>query len=469
MQGQEIKKLGIPRGLIRDAQQLCGEMASKDFDKSEIREKLTEVSEAPEAWMDDPILGELASDIIEWREKSPREEPVDYQVWGEDIDPAAIEQLENGCKMPPVVQGAAMADAHRGYNVPIGGVLAARDAIIPGAVGVDIACRMKLSVTSLSASEFDEAEDDLTEALEEETAFGRGSHFEEDERRDHPVLEDDDWGVSSKVQNLKDVAWSQLGSSGSGNHFVEWGVFTLDEEEPDMDLPPGDYLALLSHSGSRGPGFQISQHYVDLAAERRPELPDNLRKLAWLELDSHLGQEFLTAMNLAGRYASACHQKIHDTVIGYLDQAEVLEVVENHHNFAWQETYQGEEHVVHRKGATPAHEGELGVIPGTMVDPAFIVRGKGLQESINSASHGAGRVMSRTEAKETLTEEDHRELLEENNVKLLSFGLDEAPQVYKDICSVMNHQSDLVETIASFHPKIVKMADPQEPSWEDDD
>lgn len=471
MRGREIKKLGIPGGLVHRAQKLCGKMSSEGMDKDQMRERLSEVSDAPEAWMDDPILGQFAEDLYEWRQKEPRDEPVDYQIWGDpdEIDPEAISQLEDGCKMPPVQRGAIMPDAHRGYNVPIGGVVAAEEAIMPGAVGVDIGCMMGFSLTSLRADEFDRAEDDLADALEDETAFGRGSHFEEGDRRDHPVMEDEDWGVSSFVKNLKDLAWTQLGSSGSGNHFAEWGIVHIGEDNDVFGVEPGRYVALLSHSGSRGPGFKISNHYVSRAANLRPELPDKLSKLAWLKLDSHLGQEFLRAMNLAGRFASACHQTLHESVLSQVDQLERVDYLENKHNFAWVEEIDGKTMVVHRKGATPAHEGELGVIPGTMVDPAFIVRGKGNEESLFSSSHGAGRVMSRTEAKEKLSESDRQRLLEENDVRLLSSGIDESPQVYKDIREVMSHQRNLVEPVARFDPRIVKMADPDEKSWESEE
>jgi tRNA-splicing ligase RtcB len=162
-------------------------------------------------------------------------------------------------------------------------------------------------------------------------------------------------------------------------------------------------------------------------------------------------------MDLMGRYAAANHSVIHQHIAKRLG-AEVLLDIENHHNFAWKETHDGKEVVVHRKGATPAGKGVLGIIPGSMASPGFVVRGKGNPESLNSASHGAGRVMSRKAAIESLSWEKANRLLKENRVKLLSAGLDEVPMVYKDIHSVMAAQSDLVETIGQFDPRIVKMA-----------
>ena len=161
-------------------------------------------------------------------------------------------------------------------------------------------------------------------------------------------------------------------------------------------------------------------------------------------------------MNLMGRYASANHEIIHQSVT-QLAGAQPMSVVENHHNFAWREPLGDRELIVHRKGATPAHAGVLGVIPGSMADPAFIVRGKGLAESVHSASHGAGRRMSRTAAKEQFRWHMWRDYLPERNVRVLAGGLDEVPGAYKDIRTVMQAQSDLVEVLGQFHPKIVMM------------
>jgi tRNA-splicing ligase RtcB len=189
-----------------------------------------------------------------------------------------------------------------------------------------------------------------------------------------------------------------------------------------------------------------------------PELPPELKRLAWLDMDSQEGEEYWAAMNLMGRYAAANHEMIHRKVARALG-AKVLTHVENHHNFAWKENHGGREVIVHRKGATPAGEGVLGVIPGSMATPGFVVRGKGNAESLESASHGAGRVMSRTAAREKFRWNHFKPMLEEAGVQLLSAGIDEAPGVYKDIHTVMAAQSDLVDIVARFDPKIVKMAD----------
>ena len=253
-----------------------------------------------------------------------------------------------------------------------------------------------------------------------------------------------------------DKARGQLGSSGSGNHFVEFGIFTLERAE--LGLEPGEYLSLLSHSGSRGTGASVADYYSKLAMEQHPELPQDLRRLAWLDLNSQEGQEYWNAMNLMGQYAAANHAIIHQRVTRAIG-AKLIAGVENHHNFAWKEKHGDRELIVHRKGATPAGLGVLGVIPGSMATPGFVVRGRGEPASLESASHGAGRLMSRTAAREKFRWNHVKPILEKAGVKLLSAGIDEAPLVYKDIHSVMAAQRDLVEVIARFDPKIVKMAD----------
>ncbi len=382
-----------------------------------------------------------------------RAEPAPYKIWGERLEAGAIDQMKNAVRLPVAVRGALMPDAHQGYGLPIGGVLATENAVIPYAVGVDIACRMKLSVFDIPAARLKSLHDQLSKALQRETVFGTGA--EHRKPLDHPVLKED-WGVTKLTQHVFDKARRQLGTSGSGNHFVEFGILTLDK--PDLGLEPGEYLALLSHSGSRGSGAMIADHYSKLAMSLHPELPKELKYLAWLDLDSAEGQEYWAAMSLMGLYASANHALIHQRIARAIG-AEVLAGVENHHNFAWKEIHDGRELIVHRKGATPAGAGVLGVIPGSMATPGFVVRGKGNEASLLSASHGAGRAMSRTAARNQFRWAHFKKQFADMGVTLLSAGIDEAPGAYKDIHQVMSHQADLVDVIARFDPKIVKMAD----------
>jgi len=353
--------------------------------------------------------------------------------------------------------GALMPDAHVGYGLPIGGVLATDDAVIPYAVGVDIACRMKMTVLDLPVRALTDEQPLLKSAIERETRFGMGATFKQ--KRQHDVM-DLDWRVTDLTTRLKDRAWAQLGTSGTGNHFVEFGLLTVADES--VGLPTGEYLALLSHSGSRGTGAQIAQHYSRLARKRHPELPKELAHLAWLDLSSEPGQEYWAAMELMGRYAAANHALIHAHIARTLG-ADVRLDLENHHNYAWRERHRlpdgtEREVIVHRKGATPAGKGVLGIIPGSMATPGYVVRGKGVAASLNSAAHGAGRRMSRTQAKREFDWRTAQAFLRERNVTLLSAGLDEVPMAYKDIDEVMAAQQDLVEPLARFDPRLVKMA-----------
>jgi tRNA-splicing ligase RtcB (3'-phosphate/5'-hydroxy nucleic acid ligase) len=355
-----------------------------------------------------------------------------------------------------------MPDAHVGYGLPIGGVLATHEAVIPYAVGVDIACRMKLTVLDLSLNALADEKTRLTQALERQTRFGMGATFRS--RRQHDVM-DRDWRVTAITSRLKDRAWDQLGTSGSGNHFVEFGELTVVDDT--VGLSKGKYLALLSHSGSRGTGAQVAQHYSRLARNLHPELPKELSYLAWLDLSAEAGQEYWAAMELMGKYAAANHALIHAHIARALG-AQVLLDLENHHNFAWRERHRlpdgsDAEVIVHRKGATPAGTGVLGIIPGSMGTPGYVVRGKGMPASLNSAAHGAGRRMSRTKAKATLTWHEAQQFLRKRSVTLLSAGLDEVPMAYKDIDEVMAAQRDLVEPLARFEPRLVKMAPGGEP------
>jgi len=382
-----------------------------------------------------------------------REAPAPHRTWGTNLEEQAVQQMHNACDLPISIRGALMPDAHVGYGLPIGGVLGTENAVIPYAVGVDIACRVKISVYDLPVEWLETGEERLISAIDQETRFGIGANFKRP--RQHSVL-DADWSVSPVTKQHKDKARKQLGTSGSGNHFVEFGILECDEQS-GLGLPAGSYLAMLSHSGSRGPGAKVAGHYSKRAQELHPELPDRLRHLAWLDLDSDTGREYWASMELMGEYAAANHECIHRHIAANLG-AEVLWSHENHHNFAWKETHHGAEQIVHRKGATPAGEGVLGIIPGSMASPTYVVRGKGEPSSLNSAAHGAGRVMSRTRAKKTISWDEVRPVLERHRVKLLSAGIDEAPMVYKNIDEVMAAQSDLVDPIARFSPRLVKMA-----------
>ncbi len=454
MNSRQLRKLGVPQDCVRPAIAAIQSVSRSGEPRSrDLRTLLKSVLEAPSAFVDDRCLGGLAQAILEDRD-FVRPQPVSYRTWGEEgIDEASHAQMRQACSVPVAAAAALMPDAHVGYGLPIGGVLACANAVIPYAVGVDIACRMKLSVLDLQP---DTLEDDFTryrDSLEKGTRFGIG--VEHSRRQTHAVM-DRDWAVTRITRERKDRAWKQLGTSGSGNHFAEFGVLTLGVRDEDLGLDTGRYVALLTHSGSRGVGAAVCSTYSGIARSMLPQRFRDFARLAWLDLDSEAGQEYWAAMNLMGEYASANHEVIHRLVTDLLG-ANILAGVENHHNFAWKEVHDGRELIVHRKGATPAAAGELGVIPGTMADPAFVVRGEGNPESLCSAAHGAGRRMSRRKAKDTYVWKSVKNDLERKGVRVLSAGADEVPDVYKDINEVMRHQTDLVTIVARFDPKIVKM------------
>ena len=462
MNQKDLIRLSVPPGeAMRRGMDFISRYILRGLDKTALAADLEAVIKSPAGFVDDDLRGEFAKVLVR-SSRVVREAPALWKQWGEGLEPEAINQLGRACQLPISVAGALMPDAHVGYGLPIGGVLATDNVVIPYAVGVDIACRMKLTVLDLHVRDLDKKRDRLIKSIEEETRFGVGSHFKD--RRQHEVM-DADWTVSKITRGYKDRAWAQLGTSGSGNHFVEFGTLIVEEDKTGRagmpGLQPGEYVALLSHSGSRGTGAAVCDHYSKLAMALHPDLPKEHKHLAWLSLDSEEGREYWAAMELMGHYAAANHALIHRHMAAHLG-VEVLADIENHHNFAWKERHVigGVERavVVHRKGATPAHAGVLGIIPGSMATPGFVVRGKGGAGSLGSASHGAGRVMSRTKANETFEWSKVNRVLKDRNVHLISAGLDEVPMVYKDIHAVMAAQTDLVEVLAEFMPRIVKMA-----------
>jgi tRNA-splicing ligase RtcB len=458
---------GKPLGLaLRAAARLQGDGATVGH----ILQTLDSVRKHPAAYLSDGVLSELANALhitqtrvsehmAESMGTQLRAAPLPYPAWGaEGIDEASRRQMNNAMRLPISVAGALMPDAHVGYGLPIGGVLATEGAVIPYAVGVDIACRMRLTVFKASPNVLGQQKDKFEKMLRNNTRFGAGVEWKPP--MEDKVMDDPDWNAHGLIQKLKDKAWRQLGTSGSGNHFVEFGELEVIEEDAKFGLKQGKYLALLSHSGSRGFGAQVAGHYSSIAKNMHPELATgggDLSHLGWLPMDSAPGQEYWLAMNLAGKYAQANHRVIHK-LVEKASGFDVAAMIENHHNFAWKEVLaDGREVFVHRKGATPAGVGVLGVIPGSMGDPGYVVRGRGLAASLNSASHGAGRLMSRTAATKSITKTMRDAYLREKGVTLLGGGLDEAPQAYKNINEVMAAQSDLVDIVARFRPRVVMM------------
>lgn len=463
--GKILKLHNWPDGkIIGIAKDTAAQLMNRGMDREAALARLDAVRKNPGNFLADSLMADLASECIRLTSENEmsladlRESPLPFPIWGADnIDLGAIQQMENAMRLPVTVTGALMPDAHVGYGLPIGGVLATDNVVIPYAVGVDIACRMRLSLYEVSPNLLGQKKGMFEDALWNETAFGIGAKWTGSKKAQHPVLDDDAWHATRQLMALKDTAMDQLGTSGTGNHFVEWGSFSL--REPILGLQPGEYLALLSHSGSRGVGARIADRYSKLAVEKHPNLDKSAQHLAWLSLDSEDGQEYWLSMELAGRFASANHYIIHRRVSAAIGLKEIA-VVENHHNFAWTEKLpDGRAVIVHRKGATPAGKGVFGVIPGSMGDAGYLVRGRGASKSLESASHGAGRLMSRKAALNSISKAARDEYLKERGVTLLGGGIDESPQAYKPIEEVIAAQCDLVEVIGKFTPRIVRMAD----------
>lgn len=387
-----------------------------------------------------------------------RENPLPYPIYGKDyIESGALIQMKTAMSLPISKAGALMPDAHEGYGLPIGGVLATNEnTIIPYAVGVDIACRMCMSVYPVGSEKISNIRIKLRDLLGKHTVFGVGS--KNTNHLDPSVFDKPEWNATNFIKQHRDLAYSQLGTSGAGNHFVEWGELKVLKNVPEIGLNIGNYLALLSHSGSRGFGNEVANFYSKIAMQK-VNLPKEARHLAWLDLESQEGEEYWIAMNLAGDYASANHYEIHSKISKDFDHKPIAKI-ENHHNFACKEKLSdGKNAVIHRKGATPAANGVIGIIPGSMTHPGYVIRGKGNVNSLNSASHGAGRSMSRSQALKTFNQNDLEEILLKQDVELLGGDIDEIPMAYKDIDKVMSLQSDLVEILAIFQPRIVRMAD----------
>ena len=469
--GKELRSLGYPEGPVIGIAMNVMEKNYKHHSKTEAFDILKAMLESPEDFVEDKNTQKIAQELIDLKTPPPdgsenavslNQTGIQFNVFGQEhIEEGAMHQMHQAAKLPISVAGALMPDAHIGYGLPIGGVLATENAVIPYGVGVDIGCRMCLSLFDIDPNELLQKENYFAREINEATLFGSGGQF--DHAADHEVMDNELFYQLPLLKKLHGRVWKQLGSSGSGNHFVEFGVVEIKAKDDVLGVEAGNYVGLLSHSGSRALGANIANHYTRIAISKR-RLPHDAKNLAWLMMDEEEGIEYWKAMNLAGDYASACHHVIHAKIAKQLARAPI-KMVENHHNFAWKEMVEGKEAIVHRKGATPAGKNVLGIIPGSMTAAGFIVKGKGEAASINSAAHGAGRKMSRTRAIQSVTDKQFKDELNKFGVKLIGGGLDESPFAYKDIEEVMYSQQTLVDIVGKFTPKIVKMDGAEHRSW----
>ncbi len=376
----------------------------------------------------------------------------EIKVWGNPIDDGALSQMITCAKTAAYC--ALMADHHKGYAVPIGGVVAYREAISPSGVGFDIACGNKAVRLDIPAREARNKIKQLMDSIWSELSFGMGR--KNSEKVDHALFDDPAWSMEP-LKKLKTTAREQLGTIGGGNHYVD--LFTDEKDRVWCGV----------HFGSRGLGHKTAKFFLNAggAADGMDVEP--------LVLSTHapLGQDYLTCMELAGRYAYAGRDWVCEKVAKILGTT-ILEEIHNHHNFAWKENHFGEELWVVRKGATPAFPGQRGFVGGSMGDNAVIIEGVQSEEGplgLYSTVHGAGRVMSRTEARgksnwrtgEILKPgKVSREMMDawvkKKRVELRGGGVDESPHVYKRLETVLGHHKNTIRVVHTLTPIGVAMA-----------
>ena len=391
---------------------------------------------------------------------SPTFQVVDsVPVWGTP-EPAAVQQILN-CKKD-AAHVALMADHHQGYAVPIGGVVAYEDKVSPSGVGYDIACGNKAVLLDADAAEVRANIKAVMDDVWKSVSFGVGR--KNAEPVDHELFDDPAWQVEH-IRPLKDLARAQLGTVGSGNHYVDLFVDELDRVWVGV------------HFGSRGLGHKLATRFLELAGGKEGIMVDPVT----LDVNSDLGAQYLEAMHLAGRYAYAGRDWVCAKVASILG-ASIVEEVHNHHNFAWKEAHNGKDLWVVRKGATPAFPGQKGFVGGSMGDVSVILEGVESPEgatSLYSTVHGAGRVMGRKEAagvvkwkavpgsdkkQRVVTREGKvsRQMMEDwikpLGVELRGAGTDESPHCYKRLPEVLNFHRESVKVLHTLTPIGVAMA-----------
>lgn len=374
-----------------------------------------------------------------------------------DIDPKAIEQLKNCMKVGSAVRGAIMADGHVGYSMNVGGVIAYKDGISPSGVGYDIGCGNKAVRLDLHYSDIAHEMHRIMDTIFDHISFGIGRKNKT--KVDHALFYDDVWADIPMLNDLKDMARSQLGTVGSGNHYV------------DIFHDEAGYVWIGVHFGSRGLGHNIASHYIAAGGGTDGMFVDPVV----LHVDSDLGREYIDAMNLAGRYAYAGRDWVCSEVARIIG-ANIVDEVHNHHNFAWLENHNGEDMWVVRKGATPAFPGQRGFVGGTMGENSVILEGAQSElsnHSLYSTVHGAGRVMSRNEAagktkwkkgvktrvsEGKISQDMMNEWINNAGVILRGAGVDESPHCYKRLHEVLAAQGDTIRVLHTLTPVGVAMA-----------
>lgn len=367
------------------------------------------------------------------------------KIWTDNVEDAAMQQLKNVAGLPFIHKNgvAAMPDVHWGFGASIGTVIATQGAIIPSAVGVDIGCGMNAVRTSLTASDLPDSLADIRHSIERGVPLGAGGKHQNTMPRMSPKMHTRMGEVLFHTGISTKNADAQLGTLGSGNHFIE---LCLDENQD---------VWIMLHSGSRGIGNQIGRHFIELAKRDMEKyfvtLPD--AELAYLPENTNNFDNYVEAVSWAQDYALENRKAMMAEVLRSLhhDIKKPFEITHEaincHHNYVERENHFGSNVWLTRKGAIRARSGDLGIIPGSMGTKSFIVRGLGNAESYCSCSHGAGRSMGRNEARKRFTVEDLKQQTEGVECRKDSSVLDELPSAYKDIDEVMANQIDLVEVV----------------------
>ena len=458
---KELSKLGYTDNMARSIAIEAVHKHCKHLSQEQVTSVLQSIIQSPDIYKNHAVWGKLAETLSPHKVTAShfnlREESICYHIYGEtNIDDLAKHQMEIAMRLPITVAGALMADGCAGYGLPIGGVLATTDdVVIPYAIGKDIACSMRLTILDADADYLTRHHEMAVDALIANTAFGLDGILPY--KQYHPLFDKSEFREISILRKNRDKAIRQIGSSGKGNHFVDICEVRLPDGNM-MGLAAGTYIGILSHSGSRGLGAAIADYYTSIAKETCL-LPRQAGPFAWLSMTSEAGQEYWKCMVIAGEYAAANHEAIHLSIAKAMRLTPLVSI-SNHHNYAWKEQLtDGVNIIIHRKGATPAHQGELGIIPGSMATPGFIVSGKGCEASLFSASHGAGRVMSRLDARNSISRHALKKKLATNNVTLVGGSTEEAPHAYKDIETVMAAQQELVNIEGTIIPRIVRMSE----------
>jgi len=381
-------------------------------------------------------------------------EKIPIKLWLDDIEDGALGQAKNLANLPFVYKHIAiMPDAHFGYGMPIGGVMATEDVIIPNAVGVDIGCGMCAMQTSLHDLSSDKLKE-IMAGIRQVIPLGFKHHKHPQDKSKMPRPPKDIVLSSLPIVSREYAnALTQLGTLGGGNHFIE------------IQRGSDGHIWIMVHSGSRNLGYKVANHYNRLAIELNARMGSSIPKnwqLAFLPLSSETGRRYQQEMEYCVDFALANRQlmmeRIQDVIIAVASPVTFSQFINIAHNYAAMETHYRRNVIVHRKGATSAREGELGIIPGSQGSPSYIVRGKGNPESFSSCSHGAGRKMGRKEAQRKLDLKEEAGRLDRQGILHSIRGkrdLDEAAGAYKDVDKVVEEQIDLVEVMVALKPLAV--------------